>query len=173
MYNWIADIPIKKHRFYRTEYILNDLGIFTKSDRIEDKASLAKAMWYVGTGIRQQHLKDKFLSAPHGRCAILWRKITSVEGDGEKITIYGNADSEIELIPEPAQYADISAYIEEQRVKHPLQKEADKEAACWFCFGLDEDWEAGVPLQDMIDEEITTAHNRIIEDDSLDATVIE
>ena len=173
MYTWTADIPVKKHRFYRTEYILNDLGVFTKSDRIEDKATLAKAMWYTGTGIRQQNIKDKFLSAPHARGAILWRKVTSVEGDGEKITVFGNADSEIELIPDPAEYENVLAYIEEQRALNPLQKEADRDAACWFCFGLDEDWEAGVPLQEMIDEEIKTADNRDIDDESLDATVIE
>ena len=173
MYSWTADIPVKKHRFYRTEYILNDLGVFTKSDRIEDKATLAKAMWYTGTGIRQQNIKDKFLSAPHARGAILWRKITAVEGDGEKITVFGNADSEIELIPDPAEYEKVLTYIEEQRALHPLQKEADRDAACWFCFGLDEDWEAGVPLQEMIDEEIKTANNRDIDDESLDATVIE
>lgn len=109
------------------------------------------------------------------RTALLWRKITAVEGDGEsKILVRGNADTELELYAKPEKYAEILAFIEKMRAKNPLQKEADPEAACWYCFGFDDEWDAGYPLAIQIRKEIETRDERHIEDDeeSLEATVI-
>ncbi|HJJ28251.1 MAG TPA: hypothetical protein O0X70_02540 [Methanocorpusculum sp.] len=64
--------------------------------------------------------------------------------------------------------------IEEKRKRHPMQKEADAEAACWYCFGLDDEWDTGYPLAIQIRKEIEYAPGLTIEDDeeSLEATII-
>ena len=55
-----------------------------------------------------------------------------------------------------------------------MQKEADAEAACWYCFGLDDEWDTGYPLAIQIRKEIEYAPGLTIEDDeeSLEATII-
>lgn len=171
MYTWSVDVPEKRKKYFNYEYILNDSGVFMKCEHRNGDNSLTTALWYVGTNMRVRFGKP-YLAAPHGRCAILWRKVSGVETDGKKITVFGNAESEIELFPPPELYGEILSFIEEMRKSHPMKRSADREAACWFCFGLDEDWDIGPSLQEMIDEELRYAQKREIDEDSLEATVI-
>lgn len=148
-YNWHFDVPQKKKTLFKKN----------------------------GLGSTEYLLNDLgvFRADRTSRCALLWRKITQVEGDGNsKILVCGNADTEIELYMQPEKYTDILSFIEKQRQKHPLQKEADKEAACWYCFGFDDEWDVGYPLAIQIRKEIETRDERNIEEDteSLEATII-
>lgn len=170
MLTWTIIIPGKKKKQYReAEFLLDENGIFVKWDNCIGDPSFMTALLNARTG--RQLKKDRLVS-PGGRCAILWRKVSSVEEDDGTILVRGNAESEIEIVPAPETYDQTLAYIEEMRKTHPMVIEADDEAARWFCFGLDEDWEAETPLSAMIEEEIRTAHERCIEEDSLEATVI-
>ena len=174
MYAWTADIPIKKKKYHHVEYIVNEKGIFTKSDYRDADTSFLNVMWQSGIPGRLLLPGKNYIGVPAGRCAILWRKVSDVKGDEKAgiIRIKGNAESEIELSASPEMYREVLAYIDEMRAKNPVKRGPDDEAARWFCWGLDEDWEENTPLPEMIEKELREASKRIIEEDSLDATVI-
>lgn len=154
-----------------SEYLLNDLGVFTKSERRMPKKAPLTAL----TGFRVGYVavpNTDYRMAPQARNAILWHKITSVSvDDSGLITVCGNTKDIISILCTPENHASVLQYIAAKRQQHPVVLEADFAAASWICWRDDDDWgDASATLVDMVRDELET--ERFIEPEVLEETVI-
>lgn len=154
-----------------SEYLLNDLGVFTKSERRMPKKAPLTAV----TGFRIGYAavpNTDYRMAPIARNAILWHKITSVSADGSGfITVCGNTKDTISILCTPENHDAVLQYIAIKRQLHPVVVEADFAAASWICWRDDDDWgDALASLTDMVNDELGT--ERFIEPEVLEETEI-
>lgn len=154
-----------------SEYLLNDSGVFTKSERRMPKKAPLTAL----TGFRIGYApvpNTDYRMAPNARNGILWHKITSVSVDDSGfITVRGNTKDVISILCPPDTHDAVLQFIANKRQLHPVVSEADFAAASWICWRDDDDWgDASASLVDMVNEESGT--ERFIEPEVLEETVI-
>lgn len=154
-----------------SEYLLNDLGVFTKSERRMPKKAPLTAV----TGFRVGYTavpNTDYRMAPIARNAVLWHKITSVSmDDAGFIIVRGNTKDVISILTTPEHQDAVLEFIANQRQLHPVVIEADFAAASWICWRDDDDWgDAAASLTDMVNEELGT--ERFIEPEVLEETEI-
>lgn len=154
-----------------SEYLLNDLGVFTKSERRMPKKAPLTAV----TGFRIGYTavpNTDYRMAPIERKAILWHKITSVSADGSGfITVRGNTKDTISILCTPDNHDAVLQYIAIKRQLHPVVVKADFAAASWICWRDDDDWgDTSASLMDMVNNEMGT--ERFIEPEVLEETII-
>ena len=154
-----------------SEYLLNDLGVFTKSERRMPKKAPLTAL----TGFRVGYAavpNTDYRMAPLARNAILWHKITSVTvSETGLISVHGNSKDEITILCTPENRDSVLQFIAAKRQQHPVVLEGDFAAASWICWRDDDEWgDAFATLTDMVHEELET--ERFIEPEVLEETEI-
>ncbi len=154
-----------------SEYLMNDLGVFTKSERRMPKKAPLTAL----TGFRVGYIavpNTDYRMAPLARNGILWHKITSVcVDDSGLIIVRGNTKDVISILCTPENHDCVMQFIAGKRQLHPVVAEADFAAASWICWRDDDDWgDASATLKDMVREELET--ERFIEPEVLEETKI-
>lgn len=154
-----------------SEYLLNDLGIFTKSERRMPK----KAPFTALTGFRVGYTavpNTDYRMAPMSRNAILWHKVTSVSADrASLITVHGNSKDVIAINCTADNHNAVMQFINIKRQLHPVVIDEDYAAASWICWRDDDEWnDASASLSDMVQEELDT--ERFLEPEVLEETVI-
>lgn len=159
-----------------SEYLLNDMGVFIKSELRMPKKGLLTAV--TGFRIGYELVKGTdYRMAPYSRNALLWKKVTSVNTEiPGKIEIKGNKEDVIIVVYDLLNKAEIMQYIEEKRIQYPPVIEADSTAAAWICWRDDDEWEDRyMSLPDMVTSELQVKRfvEDVIEDTILDEGSIE
>ncbi len=169
---WVAEVSDAGHKpVIVAEYVLNHLGVFVKRERrVPQRDPLQKL-----TGFRIGYKAipgTDYRAAPLDRNAILWQKVTSAEElSPESIRIRGNQKDEITLVFGASMRPLVQEHIVAMQKAHPLNKDADFDAASWLCWRDDAEWgDPYASLTEMIDEELNT--ERFLEPEVVEETVI-
>ncbi|MCK9314358.1 MAG: hypothetical protein M0P20_09960 [Methanocorpusculum sp.] len=168
---WCIEFPPEKGSSYTVaDYVINDLGIFARTEKRTKKTGAASQLWGFRVGMNKVKGTD-YLAQAGGRQALLWQKISGVTIGDNQITVRGNRDTKIQIFCTAENFAEVSALIQTMRAAHPMESGPSIDAAGWICWEQDEDWEAGESLDDMITTEISSVE-RYIESDILEETII-
>lgn len=168
---WSAELPPEKGSWYTAvDYVVNDLGIFAKTEKRSKKSGAAAQLWGFRAGKNKVKGTD-YLARIQGRQALLWEKITEVIPGDQQITVFGNRQTEIILFCSSENFSDVTDLIERMTISHPTEKGPSREAAGWLCWEQDEDWEAGDSLEEMVEAE-RNGSERFIEEEILAETVL-
>ena len=168
---WSMELPPEKGSWYTAvDYVVNDLGIFAKTEQRSKKSGTAAQLWGFRAGKNKVKGTD-YLAQIQGRQALLWEKVTEVISCDQQITVRGNRQTEIILFCSSENFSDVTDLIERMTKSHPTEKGSSRVAAGWLCWELDEDWETGESLEAMVEAERNGAE-RIIEDEILAETVL-
>ncbi len=121
---WSIELPPDNGSCYTAvDYVINDLGIFAKTEIRSKKSGTTAQLWGFRVGKNKVKGTD-YLAQVQGRQALLWQKVTEMISGDQQIT-----------------------------VSHPTEKGPSPEAAGWLCWEQDEDWEAGESLEEMVEAE--------------------
>jgi len=168
---WSSELPPDKGSWYTAvDYVMNDLGIFTKTEKRSKKSGTAAQLWGFRAGKNKIKGTD-YLAQIQGRQALLWEKVTEVIAGDQQITVRGNSQTEIVIFCSPENCSDVTDLIEQMIKSHPTEKGPSRVAAGWLCWEQDEDWEAGESLEEMVEAERNGAE-RFIEDEILEETIL-
>jgi hypothetical protein len=168
---WSIELPQEKSSNYTAvDYVINDLGIFSKTEIRTKKTGMFPQLW----GFRVGKYKIKgtdYLAQAVKRSALLWQKISRVTIDDLVITVWGNRETKILIFCTAENFAEVEAMIRTMRTAHPTETGPSIDAASWLCWEEDEDWAVGESLDDMITAE-RNGVDRFIEEDILEKTII-
>jgi len=168
---WSIELPQEKSSNYTAvDYVINDLGIFSKTEIRTKKTGMFPQLW--GFRVGKYKIKGtEYLAQAVKRSALLWQKISEVTIDNMVITVWGNRETKIQIFCTDENYAEVESLIRTMRTRHPLESRPSIDAASWICWEQDEDWETGEYLDDMITAE-RNGVDRFIEEDTLEETII-
>ncbi len=167
---WSIELPPDNGSWYTAvDYVMNDLDIFTKTEKRSKKSGTAAQLWGFRAGKNKVKGTD-YLAQIQGRQALLWEKVTEVISGDQQITIRGNRQTEIVLFCSSENFSDVTDLIERMTKSHPTDKGPSPDAAGWLCWEQDEDWETGESLEAMVETE-RNGGERFIEDEILAETV--
>jgi hypothetical protein len=170
-YVWSVELPPEKGSNYiAVDYVINDLGIFAKTEQRSKKSGTTAQLWGFRAGKNKVKGTD-YLAQIQGRQALLWQKVTEVIPGDQQITVRGNSQTEIVIFCSPENFSDAMDMIGQMIGSHPTEKGPSLDAAGWLCWEQDEDWEAGESLEEMVEAERNGAE-RFIEDEILADTVL-
>ena len=168
---WCIEFPPEKGSSYTAvDYVINDIGIFSRTERRTKKTGMASQLWGFRVGMNKVKGTDHLAQAG-GRQALLWQKVSGVIIGDSLITVHGNRSTIIQIFCTAGNFAAAAALIQTMRAAHPMKAGPDRDAAGWICWEQDEDWEAGESLDDMITAEQNSG-DRYIEDEILEETII-
>jgi len=168
---WSMELPPEKGTWYTAvDYVVNDLGIFAKTELRSKKSGAAAQLWGFRAGKNKVKGTD-YLAQIQGRQALLWEKITEVIPGDQQITVLGNRQTRIVIFCSPENFATVRDMIGQMTKTHQAERGPSQKAAGWLCWEQDEDWEAGESLEAMVEAE-RNGDGRFIEDDILAETVL-
>ena len=168
---WSIELPREKSSDYTAvDYVINDLGVFAKTEIRTKKTGMVPQLWNFRVGKYKIKGTD-YLAQAMKRSALLWQKISDATIDDLVITVLGNRETKIRIFCTVENFAEVEAMIRTMRTRHPLESGPSIDAASWICWEEDEDWEAGESLDDMITAE-RNGVDRFFEEDTLEETII-
>lgn len=84
---WSMELPPEKGSWYTAvDYVVNDLGIFAKTEQRSKKSGTAAQLWGFRAGKNKVKGTD-YLAQIQGRQALLWEKVTEVISCDQQITV--------------------------------------------------------------------------------------
>lgn len=168
---WSIELPPETGSWYTAvDYVVNDLGIFAKTEERSKKSGKTAQLWGFRAGKNKVKGTD-YLARIQGRQALLWEKITEVIPGDRQITVFGNRQTKIVLFCSPENFSAVRDMVERMTKTRPMERGPSRKAAGWVCWEQDEDWEAGESLEEMVEAE-RNGDQRFIEDEILAETVL-
>lgn len=135
---WTIDFPVRRDSTHTMEeYLICELGVFTKTSRVYDKGGYSLSPVLAARECFER--PDGTLCSCAARAAILWRKISSVtlsETD-RLIVINGNLDTSVCLHCTDENYSAALGLIYSQRALHEVVTAPDAEASAWLAWARD------------------------------------
>ncbi len=168
---WSVELPPEKGSWYTAvDYVINDLGIFTRIEKISKKSGALDQLWGFRVGKNKVKGTD-YLAHIQSRQALLWQKIAEVIPGGQQIIIRGNSQTEIVIFCSPEIFSDVMGLIQRMMTSHPTEKGPSRKAAGWLCWEQDENWEAGESLEAMVEAE-QNGDERFIDNEILEEKIL-
>ncbi len=154
---WTFEAPQKKsNTTLATEYVINELGIFSKTEIRNYKTGFLPQVWGFKDGMDDFN-NGHYTKDNSSRGAILWHKITQVFLDEVKYTILigGQEEEDIELQCGKNRFMEIASILDDKVAEYLSIDEDSQEAYSWRGWSEDDEWDVPeASLEQMIDYEI-------------------
>ena len=128
---WSIELPPETGSWYTAvDYVVNDLGIFAKTEERSKKSGAAAQLWGFRAGKNKVKGTD-YLARIQGRQALLWEKVTEVIPGDRQITVFGNRQTKIVLFCSPENFSAVRDMVERMTKTRSMERGPSRKADGW------------------------------------------